>query len=140
MPVKHPRLFTIPLQAWQSDLAQNTAYYFSSLPTALVTTSSDRRIYLGEACTIVGCHVTFKVGVHATTESCSVVITRSGSTSVTVSNTLNFDADYLAAHNDSLSLVCSASDFITIKLTTPATYVTPPQGVLTGGYIVVSVP
>jgi trimeric autotransporter adhesin len=121
--------------------ADATNYYYGSYPgLAPTTTAGARGFVIPTACTITAASLSIIfTGTNPTSENVSFFIRRANTTDYTISTTVNMSVGanvpiYVVATGLSVPINGTASDFIEIKMTTPA-WVTNPTNVFVSGVL-----
>ncbi len=100
-------------------LAESTTYYMGSLPTALSTGITAKRIYIPRAGKITRVQVFGASAAHPDYDS-TVFVRLNNTTNTTVATDFNFAAYVALADNYTMDITVAAGDYVTIGWTTPA--------------------
>lgn len=120
--------------AFQTNPADATTYYYGITNTTTTAGSTFYRINIAKAITITAFYGSWSITGTASTESVSVYIRLNNTTDTTITTSLNVSGTNGSFNATGLSISCAAGDYIQLKVVTP-TWATNPTGLAINGSV-----
>lgn len=135
MAYKRPHTLLLGFQASSSNPNDSTTYYVGGQALSWSTVANAIRLYIPKKARIVAVQCIFYNGTSGSSENTEVYLRLNNSTDTTLDLTADFGTSFTVVYKDNLNIEVDVTDYVAIKIITPA-WASNPSGIYVFGNII----